>query len=154
MAVGSVGDELVAEGFEGSFELFCVGEDLLLIGLELGGHGLIEGDGEGGDGVVVGAALVAREDGEVDGAFEVVEERLLSLGVGGADALAEEDHGAAGAAERFMRGGCHDVGVEEGGGDDACGDQAGYVGHIDDEVGTDKIGDLAHPGVVDEPAVG
>ena len=154
MGVGAVGDEFVAEGFEGGLECLGVGEDLGLVLFKLRGHGLVEGDGECGDGVVVGPALVAREDGEVDGAFEVVEEGGVGFRVGGADALAEEDHGAARAAEGFVCGGGDYVGVEEGGGNDAGGDQAGYVGHVDDEVGADEVGDLAHAGVIDKPAVG
>lgn len=149
VAVGAVGDEFVAEAFEFNFQRFGVGDDLLLVLFEFGGGGLFEGDGQGGDGVVVGAALVAREDGEVDGAFEVVEELFAGLGVGFPHAFAVEDHGAAGAAEGFVGCGGDDVGVVEGGGDHAGGDEAGDVGHVDDEVGAAEVGDFAHSFVVD-----
>lgn len=96
MIVGAVGDELVAELLEGDFEGLCVLDDLLLVGLEVVGLGLFEGYGESGDGVVVWATLVTWEDGEVDGAFEVVEDLLAGLCVSLPHALSEEDHGTAG----------------------------------------------------------
>ena len=56
------------------------GRDLLLVLLELGEGGLLEGHGEGRDGVVVRPALQAREDGLVDGVLEIVLD-LVALGV-------------------------------------------------------------------------
>lgn len=53
-----------------------------------------------------------------------------------------------------MGGGCDDIGVLEGRWDDASGDETGDVGHVDDEVGANRVGDLAHAAVVDETAVG
>lgn len=53
-----------------------------------------------------------------------------------------------------MSGGCNDIGVVEGGGDDTRRDKSGDVGNVDNEVGTDRVGDLAHAGVVDQTAVG
>lgn len=100
----------VAEAFG---EGFGVGEDGFLVVDKLRGLGLFEGDGESGDGVVVGPTLVTGEDGGVDGVFEVVEFGLAFF-VGAAYAFAEEDHGATGAAERFVSGGGDDVGVSEG----------------------------------------
>lgn len=154
VAVRAVGDEGVVESLEGVLESLGVGDDLLLVGLELGGLGLLEGNGESSDGVVVGATLMAGEDGEVDLVLEVVEGLLAGLGVDGADALAEEDHGTTGATERLVGGGGDNVGVLEGGGDDLGGDETRDVGHVDDEVGTDEVGNLAHALVVNETAVG
>ena len=37
---------------------------------------------------------------------------------------------------------------------DAAGDEAGYVGHVKDVVGTDFVGDLAHAGEVPEAGIG
>ena len=48
--------------------------------------------------MIVWTTLVAWEDGEVDGAFEVVEGLLPGFDVRAADTLTEEDHGAAGTA--------------------------------------------------------
>ena len=98
--------------------------------------------------MVVRAALVAGEDGGVDGGFEVVEDLCAVFG-GGADAFAEEDHSPPGAAEGFVRCGCYDVGVGEGGGDYVCGDEAGDVCHVGEEVGACGVGDGAHQWVVD-----
>ena len=53
-----------------------------------------------------------------------------------------------------MRCSRHNVGVREGGGNDTACDQAGYVGHVAEEVGAYLLGDSAHSWVVYEPAVG
>lgn len=103
--------------------------------------------------MVVRAALVAREDGEVDGVLEVVQ-GLLALGIDRPDALAEEDHGAAGATERLVSGGGDDVSVEEGGGDNLGGDKTRNVCHINNEVSANEISNLAHALVVNQTAVG
>jgi hypothetical protein len=161
VVVGPGGDERVAQpaGVGAVAEAFGqgarVGQHGFLVGDEFRGLGLLEGDGQGGDGVVVGPALVAGEDGGVDGGLEVVGFGLVELvGGGAAGAFAEEDHGAAGAAEGFVGGGGDDVGVGEGGGDHVRGDEAGDVRHVGEEVGADGFGDGAHAGVVDQAAVG
>ena len=80
MAVGAVGDELVAELLELVLECLGVLDHLLLVLLELGGSGLLQGNSQSGDGVVVGTTLVTGEDGEVDGVLEVVQDLLAGLG--------------------------------------------------------------------------
>jgi hypothetical protein len=154
MVVSAASDERIAELGEGNLESLRVGDNLFLVGLEVVGLGLLEGHGEGGDGVVVGASLVAGEDGEVDGALEVVEGLLAGLCVRLAHSLAEEDHGTARATERLVGGGGDDVAVGEGRLVHAGGDETGDVGHVHEEIGTDLVGDLAHAGVVDLAAVG
>lgn len=114
VVICAVGNELVVHGFEGDFEGFCVGNDLALVELEVFGLGLLERHSERGDGVVVGTALVAGEDGEIDGALEVVERFFARLGVCLAHAFAEEDHGATRAAQRLVCCGGDDVAVGEG----------------------------------------
>lgn len=153
VAVSAVRDELVTESLELVLKSLGVLDNLLLVLLELGSVGLLQSNGESGDGVVVGAALVTGEDGEVDGTLKVVHDLLASL-VGAADTLAEEDHGTSGATQRLVGGGGNDIGVLEGRGDDTSGDQAGDMGHVDNEVGTDLVSDLAHALVVDQTAVG
>lgn len=159
VVVGASRNDGVAEavlllGFaEAGGEGLGVGEDLALVGAELGGLSLLKRDGQGGNGVVVGTALVAGEDGGVDGGLEVVH-LLLALLVGATDAAAEEDHGAARAAEGLVAGGGNDVGVGEGAGEDLSGDETRNMGHIGHEVGVDLIADLAETGVVDQTAVG
>ena len=125
----------------------------MLVFFEFFGLGLVQCDGEGGDGVVVGPALVAGEDGGVDFFFEVVGDGVAFFG-GGAHAFAEEDHGAAWTAEGFVGSGCDDVGVGEGGGDDVASDETGNVGHVGEEIGAAGIGDFFHACVVDEAGVG
>lgn len=154
MGVGTVRDELVALLLEDSLEGLGVGNNLLLVSLELGGGGLLEGNGKSGDGVVVGAALVPGEDGEVDLVLEVVEGFLAGLGINGADALAEEDHGTTGTTEGLVSGGGDDIGILERSGDDAGGNETRDVGNVDNEVGTNRVGNLAHALVIDEAAVG
>lgn len=154
VAVSAVRDELVAEALEGVLQGLGVGDNLLLVGLEVGAGSLLQGNSQSGDGVVVGTTLVTREDGEVDGVLEVVEGLLASLGVDGADTLAEEDHGATRTTERLVGGGGDDIGVLEGGRNDLGGDETRDVSHIDNEVSSDGVSNLAHALVVDETAVG
>ena len=154
MAVRAIGHELDAELLELVLKRFGVGDNLFLIGDKFRLDSLLQRNSESGDGVVVWPALVTWEDRKVDWAFEIVEKFLAGLGVGLADALAVEDHGATRPAEGFMGCGCDDVGVFEGGGNHAGRDQARDVRHVDHEVGAAEIGDLAHAFVVDEAAVG
>jgi hypothetical protein len=154
VAVSTVRNELVAEGFEGILKGLGVGDDLLLVSLEVRAGGLLEGNSQGSDGVVVRATLVTGEDGEVDGVLEVVEGLLASLGVNRADTLAEEDHGTAGTTEGFVGGGGDDIGILERSRDDLSSDKTRDVSHINNKVSTDGVGNLAHTLVVDETAVG
>lgn len=154
VAISAVRDELLALGVEGGLEGLGVGNNLLLVSLEVGSSSLLQGNSKSSDGVVVRATLVTGEDGEVDGVLEVVESLLASLGVNGADTLAEEDHSTTGTTERLVGGGGDNIGVLEGGGDDLGGNETRDVSHIDNEVGTDRVGNLAHALVVDETAVG
>lgn len=153
VAVGSVRHELVAEGLESVLQGLGVGDNLLLVGLEVGAGSLLQGNSQSSDGVVVRATLVTGEDGEVDGVLEVVEGLLAGLGIDGADTLAEEDHGTAGTTERLVGGGCDNVGVLEGSGDDLGSNETGDVSHIDNKIGTNRVGDFAHALVVNETAV-
>ena len=152
VGVGAVGNELVAEGLERFLELFGVGNNLLLVSLEVRSGSLLEGNGKSGDAVVVRTTLVTREDGEVDGTLEVVES-LLALGIDGANTLAEEDHGTTGTTEGLVGSGGDDIGVLEGGGDDLSGNETRNVSHVDNKVGTNGVGNLAHALVIDETAV-
>lgn len=153
VVLGLAGDDGVAEGLEGGGEGGGVGDDLELVFTEGGGLGLFESYGESGDGVVVGTALVAGEDGGVDGVLEVVK-GLVAFLVDGAETLAVEDHGAAGATEGFVGGGGNNVGVVEGGGDDVGGDETGNVRHVGEEVGVVLLCDLGKGWVVDQAGVG
>lgn len=151
--VSAVGNKLVAELLELALQCLGVGNDLLLVGLEFRGGSLLQSHCQGSDSVVVGTALVARKDGEVDGVLEVIQRLLPGLGVSGADALSEEDHGATRATERLMRRRRDDIGIEERRWDDLSGNKAGDVSNVDHEVGANGIGDFAHALVVDKAAV-
>lgn len=160
VVVGAAADNAVSETAfalvvtEALGEGFSVGENLGLIGVEVGSLGLLEGHGESGDGVVVRTALVAGEDGGVDGTFEVVHFVNLGLGVRATDALAEEDESAAGTAQALVAGGGDDVGVGKRSGHDLGGYETRDVSHVGEHVGVDLVANLAHALVVDETAVG
>lgn len=154
VAVSAVSNELVAELLELDLEGLGVGDNLLLVGLELGGLSLLEGNSQSGDGVVVRTTLVAREDGEVDGVLKVVEGLLASLGVNRADALSEEDHGATRTTEGLVGGGGDNVSPQEGRRNGLGGNETRDVSHIDNQVGADGVSNLAHALVVDQTAVG
>lgn len=154
VAVSAVSNELVAELFELDLEGLGVGDDLLLVGLELRGLSLLEGNSQSGDGVVVRTTLVTREDGEVDGVLKVVEGLLAGLGVNRADALSEEDHGTTRTTEGLVGSGGDDVSPQEGRRNGLSGNKTRDVSHIDNQVGADGISNLAHALVVDQTAVG
>lgn len=160
VVICAAADEAVAQATLGLFvaealgEGFGVGKHLRLVGVEVGGLGLLEGDGEGGDGVVVRTTLVAWEDGRVDGSLEVVHLVDLGLGVLATHALAEEDEGAARPSQALVAGGGDDVGVREWAREHLGGHETGDVSHVSQQVGVDLVADFAHALVVDEPAVG
>lgn len=154
VAVGAIGDELVAQLLEFELDGLGVLHNLLLVLLELGGGSLLEGDRQSGDGVVVGATLVTREDGEVDGSLQVIHNVLAGLGVVAADALTEEDHGATRTTEGLVGSGGHHIGILERRRNDASSDQPGDVSHIHNEVGADLVSNLTHALVVNQTAVG
>jgi hypothetical protein len=152
--VSAIGHELEVQLLELVLERLGVGDHLLLVLPELGRGSLLEGNGKCGDGVVVGATLVTREDGEVDLVLKIVKSLLSGLGVGGAHATAEEDHGATGATEGLVGGGGDDVGIFEWRGNDTRGYKAGDVGNVHNQVRANRVGNLAHAGIVDQSAVG
>mmetsp|Transcript_19009 Transcript_19009/g.49023 ORF Transcript_19009/g.49023 Transcript_19009/m.49023 type:complete len:480 (+) Transcript_19009:255-1694(+) len=141
-------DDRVAELAERIGERGRVAEDLLLILLELRRGRLLKGDRERRDRVVVRAALVPREHRRVDRPLQVVHD-LLALLADGAHALAVEDHRAARATERFVRGGGHHVGVLKRTGHHARRHEPGDVRHVRHEVAADRVSDLPHARVVD-----
>jgi hypothetical protein len=114
VAVSTVRDELVAESLELNLKSLGVLENLFLVLTELRSGGLLEGNSQSSDGVVVGTTLVTREDGEVDRTLKVIHDFLASLGVSATHTLAEEDHGTTRTTERLVGGGGDDVGVLEG----------------------------------------
>lgn len=154
VAVSAVSNELVAELLELDLERLGVGDNLLLVCLELRGLSLLKGNGQGGDGVVVRTTLVARENGEVDGVLKVVEGLLASLGINRADALSEEDHGSTRTTEGLVGGGGDDISPQEGRRNGLSGNETRDVSHIDNQVGADGVSNLAHALVVDQTAVG
>lgn len=154
MAVGTVGDELMAELLEFVLGSLGVLQNLLLVLLELRGGGLFEGNGQSGDGVVVGASLVAREDREVDGTLKVIHDVLAGLGVVAADTLAEENHCTTRTTEGLVGSGGDHISMVEGRGDDASGNQSGDVSHINNEVSADLVSNLTHALVINQTAVG
>mmetsp|Transcript_24738 Transcript_24738/g.80923 ORF Transcript_24738/g.80923 Transcript_24738/m.80923 type:complete len:488 (+) Transcript_24738:17-1480(+) len=148
VVVRAARDERVAAFAHRVGEPSRVAEHLLLVLDELWRGRLLERGGEGGDGVVVRPALVAREDGLVDGALELVRD-LLPLLVDPLDALPVKDHRASRSAEGLVRGGGDDVRVVEGGRHNLCCDEAGDVRHVCEQDRPDLVADLAHPRVVD-----
>lgn len=60
--VGAIGNELVVESLKLGFKRLSVLDNLLLVKLELRSHGLLEGNRQSGDGVVVRPTLVTGED--------------------------------------------------------------------------------------------
>ena len=110
------------------------------IGLEPRPQRLAEGDGLGGDDMHQGAALKAGEDGRVDLLRDVL--------------VIAQDHAAARAAQRLVRGGRHDMRMGQGGGMDAARHQTRDMGHVDMQIGADFVRDGAERGPVPFAAIG
>src|SRR4051794_40067066 len=125
--VGTAGEHVdpVAGAEQGVRHRLGAGDRALLALAEGVGLGDAQRDRLAGDDVLERAALLAGEDGRVD---------LLG------QLVATDDHAAAGAAERLVDGCRHDVGVRDGVRVHARGDQAGEVGHVDEQVGARLVG--------------
>ncbi len=119
-------------------ERLGVVDDLARIDLEVGLQRLAEGDGLGGDDMHQRAALKAGEDRRIDLLGDV---RVIG-----------QDKAAARAAQGLVRRRGDDMGVREGRGMHAAGDEAGEMRHIDEEIGADRIGDLAEFGEIPDGA--
>mmetsp|Transcript_34451 Transcript_34451/g.81642 ORF Transcript_34451/g.81642 Transcript_34451/m.81642 type:complete len:228 (+) Transcript_34451:610-1293(+) len=113
--------------------------DLLLVIHKLGGLCGLEGDRQPRDRVVVRASLKGRKHCLVD----PVDELLLG-----------KDHPPTRATERLVRRGRDDVSVLKGVGADPGGHEPRDVRHVCHQVRANRVGDGAHPGIVDVPGVG
>lgn len=154
MGVGTVGDESVAQLLELDFQGLSVLQHLFLVFSELWGGSLLQGSGQGRDGVVVWTTLVTWEDREVNWVFQVVVDLLTGLRVDGSDALSVENHSTSWTSQGLVGGGGDNVSVFEWRWNDAGSNQTGDVGHVDNQVGADLVGDFPHSLVVDQSAVG
>jgi hypothetical protein len=115
-------------------------DHLLGVGLERRLQRLAEGDRLGGDDVLQRTALQAGEHRRID----LLDDRFV---IG-------QHHAAARAAQGLVGGGGDHVGVRDRAGEHAAGHQAREVGHVDHQIGADRVGDLAEAGEVDLAAVG
>mmetsp|Transcript_98064 Transcript_98064/g.219445 ORF Transcript_98064/g.219445 Transcript_98064/m.219445 type:complete len:239 (-) Transcript_98064:866-1582(-) len=113
MVVRATGDEIEAAPLQGLPEGLGVLHHLLLVQAELRRHGLLQRHSQGGDGLVVRAALEAREHSCVDPLLQVVHDRVALL-VHTLLTLAEEDHRTTRAPQRLVRGGRDDIRKLEG----------------------------------------
>ncbi len=138
MHVGAAGENVDAAGDQLVGERLGVRDRLALALAELLALGDLQRDGLGGDDVHEGPALLAREDSPVD----VCSQLLLA-----------EDHPAARAADRLVDRRGDDVGVGNGAGVLARGDQPGEVRHVDHQLGVDGIGDLTERREVELPRI-
>ncbi len=141
VVVGAAGDDLVAALDEGGSHRLGVFDDLGLIGLELGLQRLFEGNGLAGDDVHQRTTLTTREDGGV----ELLVELLVVSG--------GEDQATARTGQGLVGGGGDHVSVGNRVRVDAGGDEASHVGHVDEQVSTDLVGDFAHASPVDNARV-
>ena len=140
MVVGTAGDDIDAPVDKGAGHGAGVGHDLLLVGNELVALGFQKADRLGRNHVHQRAALAAGKHRGI--------KLLLQFLVG-----AGQDNTAARSPQRLVGGGGHHIGVRHGVGVNACGYQAGHVGHVDQQVGTHLVGDLAKTPPVHYPAV-
>ena len=117
MRVGAAGDDVEAADFKRLGQRLGVFDDVLGVSAERRPQRLAEGDRLGGDDVHQRAALHAGEHRRVDLLRE-----LLVVG---------QDHAAARAAQRLVRGRGHDMGMRERDRMRAAGDEPGEMRHVD-----------------------
>lgn len=152
MAVSAISHKLVVKLLKLGLHSFGVLDNLFLVFLESWSICLLQGNSQGGDCVVVGTTLVTREDREVNWVFEIIHDRLSRL-VGASDTLSEEDHGTSGSTERLVGSGGDNISVLKWRWDNSGSNETRNMGHVDDKVSTNGVGDLAHSLVVDQTAV-
>ena len=139
MVVGAAGDDSVAELGQTGGEGLGIVHNLAGVVLEIGLERLAEANGLRGDHMHEWSALNAWEGLGVDFLGEL---------------LLAQDEAGAGSAQAFVRGGGDKIGVREGRGVDSTGDEPRDVGHVDEKVGANGIGDLPHALEIDDPRVG
>ena len=141
VVVGAAGDDVEAGAPAAlAASALALSTTFLRIGLELRPQRLAEGHRLGGDDMHQRAALQAREDRRVDLLGDVL--------------VVGEDHAAARAAQRLVRGRGDDMGMRERRGMRAAGDQAGEMRHVDHQIGADLVGDLAEAREVPDARIG
>ena len=118
-------------------------------------HGLEESDGLGGDDMLERSALDAGEDAGVEDCAHLLDFALRGgKAPGVVEVLAHQDDAAARSTKGLVGGGGDNVGVFHRILQEACGNQAGGMGHVDPEEGTYFIGNLAHALIVPFAGVG
>jgi len=146
VVVSAVRHQLVALLYQSLGQGAAVLLDLNAVLLELWGGGLPQGGGHGGDSVVVGSALVGREDGKVHA--------LLQVGLLTILQLAEEDKAGTRTTEGLVGGGGDYIGELERVGGLLGGDEPGDVGNVGHKVRAVDVGDLPEAGVIPLARVG
>src|SRR5690606_2066329 len=139
VAFGAAGDDPQTALDQRLGQHLGVLHDLLRVVLELGRERFLERNRFGRDNVHERAALDSREDGGVDD--------FLVLGL-------HHDHTAARPAEGLVGGGGDEIGVRNGVGVDAAGDQASVVGDVDHEQRAVFVCDAGHALEVDAQGIG
>ena len=129
MVISAAGHEAYAVLGQGIGQNSGVFHDLTLIRLKFVAHRFLEADGLAGDYVHERSALSSGEHCAVYLLFKLI--------------LAQ-DYCAARPSECFVGRACYDVGVRHGAGVNAGCDKAADVRHIDHEVCSYLVGDLAH----------
>ncbi|QTK78950.1 hypothetical protein AT6N2_C1164 [Agrobacterium tumefaciens] len=140
VVVSAAGDDIEAAFDQGFSQRLGVLDDLCRIVLELRLQRFTEGNSLGGDDVHQRAALEAREDGGVE-----LLRQILVVG---------EDHAAARAAQRLVRGGGRNMAMRERRGMLATGDETGDVRHIDHQVSANFISNFAEALPVPDTGIG
>lgn len=154
VVLSSTSHKLVAFAHEVVPKSNSIGPDLLSIGLESRRHGLLQGNSQSANLVVVRATLKRGENREVDLVLKVVYRiRRLPL-LGRLRALPVEDHTGSRTPQALVGCGRDDVTVLKWVGSFLSGDEAADVGHVAEEEGAALVGDGAEAGVVPVAGVG
>ena len=140
MRIGAASDDIQTALHQLIGQRLRVLDHLCLIGLEFRAQRLAKGHGLARDHMHQRATLNTGEDGGIE-----FLRQILVIG---------QDHAAARAAQGFVGGRCGDMGMREGRGVEARRHQTREMRHIDQQIGTDAIGNLAHFREIDDAGDG
>ena len=145
MVVGTVGDHLVTSFHESVGHSVGVELHLLDVLSVVVGQSFAESDSLSGDDVLQRTTLATWEHGRVEDLGHHLHDALRGgLAPRILEVLAQHDETAARSTEGLVGGGGHDVTVLHSVVQQTLGDEAGGVGDVSHQDGTDLVGDLAH----------
>ncbi len=155
MIVRSTGNNLIPFAQEGIAHGLRIGDDLLLIGDKFRLESFEKGYGLGGNDMLQRAALYTGEYAGIKNGAHLLHLALRSGQAPGiVEVLAHQDHAATRATEGLVGGRSDDMGIFDRILQQAGGDKAGGMSHVDPQECAHLVGDGTHPLVIPLTGIG